>query len=342
MSISFIALIIFCLLFHYILIKEPRNLLSGFSLVLYILSLLIFIVHVTIHYQDWLSNHAWIQSVFVVIGLQSTIVLLAFPVLLILVFLIEGIRNIEHEGFCFSNVLAVLFAIFMIIYMYVWPKIDVSHASDFASMLYVLMSLYVLYMLIVMTIFYLSSVVNSAHITKRRGLDYIVVLGCGVAGEKVTPLLASRIEKGIQVLNRNKHAKIIFSGGQGNGEDIAEGIAMKNYALQKGVDENRILVESKSRNTHENLMYSSELMEKENPRVALVTTNYHVFRSLIIAKDLGIKCIGFGAHTKWYFSLNAMIREFVGYLSISKRKHMIALFVLTVLILIIHLYARII
>lgn len=63
-------------------------------------------------------------------------------------------------------------------------------------------------------------------------------------------------------------------------------------------------------------------MTKKNlHRVGLVATSYHVFRALILAKDLGIRCIGFGSVTKWYFELNALIREFIGYLSMTWKKH---------------------
>ena len=40
-------------------------------------------------------------------------------------------------------------------------------------------------------------------------------------------------------------------------------------------------------------------------------------RALVIAKRQDLKCIGFGAKTKWYFTLNAFIREFIAYLKIT-------------------------
>ena len=53
-----------------------------------------------------------------------------------------------------------------------------------------------------------------------------------------------------------------------------------------------------------------------------MTTSYHVFRALILAKKLHISCKGFGGKTKWYFTLNAILREFVAYLRISYRTHL--------------------
>lgn len=62
-------------------------------------------------------------------------------------------------------------------------------------------------------------------------------------------------------------------------------------------------------------------MEKENPNVILVTTAYHVFRALLLARGQGMKCVGYGAKTKWYFTLNALLREFAGYLKLTWKRH---------------------
>ena len=121
---------------------------------------------------------------------------------------------------------------------------------------------------------------------------------------------------------------------KGKGEDIPEGEAMARYAINKGIDESKIIIEDKSTNTKENLLFSSKLMIKESPRVGLVTTSYHVFRALILAKDLGIRCIGFGSVTKWYFTLNALIREFIGYLSMTWKKHVIVIILYSICIVI--------
>ncbi|MDE6993057.1 MAG: YdcF family protein, partial [Lachnospiraceae bacterium] len=67
----------------------------------------------------------------------------------------------------------------------------------------------------------------------------------------------------------------------------------------------------------------------EKPKIILVTTAYHVFRSLLLARRQGIKCVGFGARTKWYFTLNALLREFIGYLHLTRKRHVIVVGVVT-------------
>ena len=200
--------------------------------------------------------------------------------------------------------------------------------------LYAIISFTVFYFLSVLASYCLSAFLNTFHLFKKRKLDYIIVLGAGIKGEQVPPLLASRIDKGIEILKKNPKALVIMSGGQGKGEDIPEGEAMARYAINKGIDESKIIIEDKSTDTKENLLFSSKLMTKESPRVGLVTTSYHVFRALILAKNLGIRCIGLGSVTKWYFTLNALIREFIGYLSMTWKKHSIVIILYSIFVVI--------
>lgn len=119
--------------------------------------------------------------------------------------------------------------------------------------------------------------------------------------------------------------RIEQSSGQGPGEDLPEGKAMAQYAMAHGADPKRIVIENRSTDTQENRRYSRALMEGDSPKIAVVTTSYHVFRTLILARREGIPCVGYGAKTKWYFTLNALIREFVGYLSVKWKLHAVIL-----------------
>lgn len=58
---------------------------------------------------------------------------------------------------------------------------------------------------------------------------------------------------------------------------------------------------------------------KPDSTFCLVTSSYHVYRALVLAKRQGLQCVGYGAKTKWYFTLNAFIREFIAYIVITKR-----------------------
>ena len=75
------------------------------------------------------------------------------------------------------------------------------------------------------------------------------------------------------------------------------------------------------------MKFSKEKIDKinRNAKVSFSTTNYHVFRSGVIAYEQGIDCEGIGSKTKWYFYSNALIREFIANLAYEKNKHLILL-----------------
>ncbi|WP_054657513.1 YdcF family protein [Apilactobacillus ozensis] len=101
----------------------------------------------------------------------------------------------------------------------------------------------------------------------KKDKDYIIVLGSGLLnGNQVSPLLAARIDKGIefmkqQVKSGNKSPILICSGGQGNDESIPEGTAMQNYAIKQGIDEKLVLAETQSKNTLQNMQFSKRVIE---------------------------------------------------------------------------------
>lgn len=323
LKIAFFLLGISICVFAWIMLREPRTLWSGVSLLVVLLCSAVTMFFLLTKYADWLAKHDLLMNILVALLLLMVGCALAFPVIFIVTLFIEGIKLIRHEGLKPANLLTMLFSVLLYFYLAVWPVIGGLEKGRFGTKLYVLISLSAVYVLALMAVYLLSAALNLFHLKKRRRANYIIVLGAGLIGTRVTPLLAARIDKGIELLHDNPNAVLIMSGGQGPGEDIAEGEAMARYAEQKGVDLGKIIVEGKSTSTEENLLFSRELMSRDRPRVIVVTTAYHVFRALLLAKQHGLKCIGFGAKTKWYFTLNALIREFIGYLNLSWKQHAI-------------------
>src|SRR5699024_12763021 len=77
----------------------------------------------------------------------------------------------------------------------------------------------VYYFFVALLIFVVSSLLSRISIPFKT-YDYIIVLGSGLIGEKVSPLLAARIDKGIELFHRFHTAthpvKVIFTVAQGN------------------------------------------------------------------------------------------------------------------------------
>lgn len=201
--------------------------------------------------------------------------------------------------------------------------------------------------LLISTIFF--SVIAARHIPSFDR-DYILILGCKIRSDGgLTKLLQSRADRALQFAEMQKKATgkdIIFvpSGGQGGDEIIPEAQAIRNYLLEKGVPDDRIIPEDQSVNTYENIRNSAALImehsEVPNPKIAFSTTNYHVFRSGLIASHQRINAEGIGAPTKAYFWVNAFIREFIATIVVERKTHLRVMgmitCVLTVLALILY------
>lgn len=164
----------------------------------------------------------------------------------------------------------------------------------------------------------------------RSKVDYIIVLGSGLIGDRVPPLLKSRLDKGIEIykqqLSKGNSPKIIVSGGQGSDELVSEASAMRKYLLSQDIANEAILVEDKSTTTYENLKFSKELIDTSKKYSCVISTNnYHVFRAVMYAKDAKLKASGVGAPTAFYFLPSALIREFIAILVINKWTNLLIL-----------------
>lgn len=147
--------------------------------------------------------------------------------------------------------------------------------------------------------------------------DYIVVHGAGLSGTKPTPLLAGRLDKGVELWKAGGgRALIVASGGQGPDEQLPESAAMKAYLVEeRGVPADAIIEENRSATTMENLRNSKAIMDARSGagtyRAAVVTSDYHVFRTAEYAHQIGLVADGVGSKTARYFWPTAFIREFV-------------------------------
>ncbi|MDG3214221.1 YdcF family protein [Streptococcus suis] len=271
-----------------------------------------------------LENNEILRLLAIAVAMVLFLALLSGPFVLIFTLYLNGFQILKREGVHLHNFLSMGLAVALTFYLFIAPFV-VQSLSDisFFNMVFIYVGFLVSYAIIISMLYTTSSFVNLVNLFPGK-LDYVVVLGAGLIGDQVTPLLASRIDKGIAIYQKQPGCKLIMSGGQGPDEIMAEGQAMANYAFEQGIPVEDIVIENQSTNTEENLKFSYALM-KPGSRFALVTNYYHVFRALLLARKLKIKCIGYGARTKFYFSLNAFIREFVGYLVMTKKAHLLFL-----------------
>ncbi|MEO3939456.1 YdcF family protein [Paenarthrobacter nicotinovorans] len=156
----------------------------------------------------------------------------------------------------------------------------------------------------------------------------IIVLGSGLINGKVPPLLASRLDKALEIYDAAGPSKplLLPSGGQGSDEPRPESNAMKEYLVGRGAVESDVVEESMSTTTGENLKYSAALLadRRIDGPVLVCTNNYHALRAALLSRRHKIDAEVVGAPTARYFVPSAFLREFAAVM----RDHPIANLVL--------------
>lgn len=87
---------------------------------------------------------------------------------------------------------------------------------------------------------------------------------------------------------------------------------MERWLISRGVPADRILREEASTSTYENLTNAKALLDERSARpcrVALVTSDYHVYRASRLAKAAGLDASHLHADAEWYALPVRMLRE---------------------------------
>lgn len=252
--------------------------------------------------------------------LVAILLTLAFSSFIAIIFLIiNGIQVIRKEGFSFANILPLLLAILLIVNE-VLHNINIQNffLAQFRYFIFAIAGFFY-----IMLIIFLVACISFFQRKPKGEVDYIIVHGAGLINNQITPLLASRVDTAIALFKaKNSTPKVIMSGGIGQGKTVSEAAAMKAYARTKGLPEEKILLESNSHTTEENLIFSEKVIHQDcssqqTPNVAIVTSDYHIFRTLLLARKLNVDLhLNQGAKTARYYVPAAILREYVAVLKL--------------------------
>ena len=112
-----------------------------------------------------------------------------------------------------------------------------------------------------------------------------VILGCMVG----SLAFQFREDAAYQYLMMNPESIAVCSGGQGSDEPVSEAQAFFDHLILRGIAKERLILEDRSESTFENLKNSRTLLPDPEDQAAIITQEYHVTRSLMIARKAGYK-----------------------------------------------------
>ncbi len=155
-------------------------------------------------------------------------------------------------------------------------------------------------------------VISGMNDAAPAGVDYLLVLGAQVKGERPGIALSDRLESAFSYLSANPSTTAILCGGQGPGEDITEAECMRRYLTERGIAPERLLMEDKSTSTAENVRFARKLVVEKNISAGVLTSHFHVWRSVRLAEASGWENVhGEAAPFSPILTPHYMAREFL-------------------------------
>ena len=152
----------------------------------------------------------------------------------------------------------------------------------------------------------------AAQNIKPEDPSAVIVLGCQVKNGGPSRMLRRRLEAAVDYLETDTDVPVVVSGGQGPDEAISEAECMKRYLVEHGISEDRIIMEDKSTNTDENLVFSFEKLDGLgiSRDIVLISDGYHQYRAGHMAKRHGAgKVYAVSAATEPKFIATYYVRE---------------------------------
>ena len=155
-------------------------------------------------------------------------------------------------------------------------------------------------------------IIHASFGDKDETCDYMLVLGAKVRNDGPSVSLMDRIRAAAAYMNEHPDVIAIVSGGKGADEPMTEAQCMYEEMIKLGIDPERIWMEDKATSTWENLHFALKLIEEKTGRrpekIGLLSSEYHLFRAKMFAKECGVEALGIPAHTS---RLSQMINHFM-------------------------------
>ncbi|MBR4038652.1 MAG: YdcF family protein [Clostridia bacterium] len=127
--------------------------------------------------------------------------------------------------------------------------------------------------------------------------DAILLLGYGLdENDQATQELRLRVKAAAKAYREGYSDVIVACGGTTEGHHVSEAEVMQALLLEEGVAQENILLENQSQITIENMRFAADALGgAKGKRVLVVTSDYHVRRSVLTAMRAGFRAKGYAA-----------------------------------------------
>lgn len=144
----------------------------------------------------------------------------------------------------------------------------------------------------------------------------VIVLGCGVRGKSPSLMLRQRIDAAAEYLKEHPTLSVICTGGLGTNATITEAACIARELMDRGIEAERIYLEDRSESTSENLAFSLSIIRAEglDEKLIIISSDFHLYRALSMAKRLGLEAETLAAPTPAGLYPTFFVRECIALL----------------------------
>lgn len=151
-----------------------------------------------------------------------------------------------------------------------------------------------------------DQIISSEEAAKLEDIDCILVLGCLVKGDgRPSDMLQDRLTRGVELYNLGAAPKLLMSGDHGR-EEYDEVAAMKQFAIDEGISSEDVFMDHAGFSTYESIYRAKEIFQAD--KILIVTQEYHLYRALYIANQLGVEAYGISSDYHTY--VGQFMRDF--------------------------------
>jgi uncharacterized SAM-binding protein YcdF (DUF218 family) len=124
---------------------------------------------------------------------------------------------------------------------------------------------------------------------EARTADAIVVFGAAEYNGAPSPVFKARLDHAQELDDRDLAPVLITTGGSGGDPHFTEGGVARDYLIQQGVAEAKILSETRSETTYDSVQAVAQILKQRHARTCVaVSDGFHLYRIKMMFSALGI------------------------------------------------------
>jgi uncharacterized SAM-binding protein YcdF (DUF218 family) len=134
-----------------------------------------------------------------------------------------------------------------------------------------------------------AAIYRQARADQARPAEAIVVLGTAQFNGWPGPVFQARLDHALDLWRHGYAPLLVVTGGKMDGDEFTEAEAARAYLIQAGVPPEAIVAENAARDTWESMQSVAAILgERGVHEVILVSDGFHLFRSRLMARDVGL------------------------------------------------------